>query len=165
MIITVSEFMSEYRSKNDGGFSLGNDFVLALGKDDNVPQYLVLSDSSSEIKASVVSDVALRKYVVNGGSFHRQSAVRKFTVTMYRRNNDPVFQILCGVPALFATEHKDIYNYVFFNAVTGIGEKGRVTADVFCDSDCGAGLPAVLSLDLFGCDGPPEYFRIGGISN
>lgn len=165
MIITVSEFMSEYKSKNDGGFSLGNDFVLALGKDDNVPQYLVLSDSSSEVKASVVSDVALRKYVVNGGSFHRQSAVRKFTVTMYRRSGDPVFQMLCGIPALFSTEHKDIYNYVFFNAVTGIGEKGRVTADVFCDSDCSAGLPAVLSLDLFGCGGAPEPFQTGGISN
>lgn len=160
--------MSEYKSKNAGGFSLGNDFVLALGKndkDENVSQYTVLSDSCSEIKASVISDVALRKYVVSGGSFHRQTAVRKFTVTMYRRRNDPVFELLCGVPALFATEHTDIYNYVFFDAVTGKGEKGKVTADVFCDAQGSAGLPAVLSVDLYGCGTPPEAFSTGGVSN
>lgn len=160
--MTVAQFLTDYKPKNTGGFSLGSDFVLAIGKGDSPLDYLVFSQNASEVKASVVSDMLLRKYVLRGGSYHRHSAVRKFSVTMFRRDDDPLFSMLCSLSSLFGTEKEAVFDYVYFNVRTGIGEKGTVSADVFCDMDGLPDTPAVLSADFFGCGGIPEFFSIGG---
>lgn len=160
--MTVAQFLADYKPKNTGGFSLGSDFVFAVGRDCSPMNYLVFSQNASEVKASVVSDMLLRKYVLGGGSYHRHSAVRKFSVTLFRRDDDPLFSMLCSLSSLFGTEKDAVFDYVYFNARTGVGEKGTVSADVFCDMDGHADTPAVLSADFFGCGGIPESFSIGG---
>ena len=162
--MTVSEFMNANPANSsaapDGGHVLGLD-ILGSGS----PQsYLVFAAGAAEIKAEILSEIGKKKYVVSGAECHRKSAVRKFTVLMDRVVGDALQDALLSCDILFGCEQQCVFDYVYFSADSGIGEKGRVTVSVTTDSDGAPDDVSAVSAELFGFGGAPEAFTYTEVS-
>lgn len=154
--MTVAEYMTALPNVNSSacGYVLG----LNVNGSDSPQEYLVFSAGAAEIKAEIISEIGRKKYVVGGGKCRRKFAVRKFTVLMDRVCGDPLQDFLLSSAVLFGREQQCVFDYVYFNAATRIGEKGQITVDVQIDSDGTADDVSVVSAELYGCGGIPESY-------
>ena len=158
MSLTVSEYLSDVTRNNlspeAGGYVLG---INVYGN--NFPEnYLVFAAGAADIKAEILSDMGRKKYVIRGGEYHRKSAVRRFTVLMDRVTGDPLQDFLLSPDVLFGREQQCVFDYVYFNAYSKKGEKGRVSVDVKVDSDGAPDDVSAVSAELYGFGGAPEVF-------
>ena len=152
--MTVSQYMEQNSQKPCGDNVLAID-LLGTGSPDG---FLVFAAGAAQIKAEILSDIDRKKYVLNGAECHRRSAVRKFTVLMDRVQGDQLQDGLLSCDILFGCEQQCVFDYVYFSAASGNGEKGRVTVSVTADSDGSADDISAFSVQLFGFGGKPEAF-------
>lgn len=160
--MTVSEYLSgknpEKLSPEVGGYVLG-----ISGNGNTSPEnYLVFAAGAADIKAEILSDMRRKKYVFMGGEYRRRLAVRRFSVLMDRVVGDPLQDMLLDPEVLFAREHQSVFYYVYFNAYSKKGEKGRVTVDIKLDHDGGTDDVSAVSVELFGFGGAPESYTYQG---
>ncbi len=164
--MTVKEFMSRYNaSPHLTPAPCGGDFILALSSSDSESpeNYLAVTGGAYDVKAEILSEIAKRNYVLSGGSRRRKTAVRKFTLLMYKQDNDPISELLASPDILFGIEQQCVFNYVYFNAANGKGEKGKLSVVVACDGDGSLDEPVLMTADMYGCEGVPEYYCYEGV--
>lgn len=156
--MTVSEYMSAAAPDNisptAGGYVLG----IGVNEGSSPDSFLVFAAGAADIKAEILSDMGIKKYVIKGGEYRRRSAVRRFSVLMDRVVGDPLQDFLLSPDVLFGREQQCVFDYVYFNAYSKKGEKGRVTIDVKVDSDGGMDDISAVSAELFGFGGAPEAY-------
>lgn len=159
----LSELMKNITpSEEFAGFVTADDMVLAIdvttAQDAEVKDYAVVQSGITGIDPSLNSDTKDSQYIRAGQSTTKTSTQRTFSITGDMYIGDDAQDFLLSHRMKYGTGQTAIVNYVFFNMLTGKGEKGKATVAVNSDGGGNAGDNAGIDIQLSKSgDAPVEY--------
>lgn len=160
----VSELMATVQMKADfeGGL-VHNDMVLAInttpGTSNTTPKdYAVLQIQIDSTDAKLNPETSDKNYIRSGKATQKTGTQRSFSVTGERYIGDAAQDYIFGHKIKFGTGSGVVTDYVYFNMLTGKGEKGTVAIIVNGDGggDASSGLEIDVELRQNGA-APVEY--------
>lgn len=161
----LSELMTSVTpSTSYEGFANNDDFVLAVdtAADGATPtakdgDFSVVQVGATKAEGSVDSETKDSQYIRTGKMTTKTGAQRKFSIEGARYIGD-AFQDFCmSLPVLFGKGAKVVRRYIYFNMLTGKGERGSVTI-VVSDTQTGdAGDDAAFKVDMTSTATPTDY--------
>lgn len=160
----LSELMKDVTPKPDyEGFVGNDDFVLAIdtaapgATGSAVGDYAVVQIGVNKAEGSVDSETKDNTYIRTGKMTNKTGAQRKFSVEGALYSGD-AFQDFCLSHAIqFGRGAAVVRPYVYFNMLTGKGEKGKVTI-IPSDTQTGdAGENATFKVEMTSTEAPVEY--------
>ncbi|MFT8889866.1 MAG: hypothetical protein ABF904_13790 [Ethanoligenens sp.] len=166
--MTLSSLMTgKTPSASYAGFATNDDYVLAVDTGDGSTttpdgSYAVVQAGVTKAEASVDAETKDNQYIRTGKKTTKTGTQRKFAIEGDRCIGD-VFQDFCLSSAIVfgvgsAVERK----YIYFNMLTGKGERGAV-AIVVSDTQAGdAGDNATFKVDLTSTATPTDYTYSSG---
>ncbi|ADU25689.1 phage tail tube protein [Ethanoligenens harbinense] len=144
------------------GFATNDDFVLAVDTGTGSTQtadgdYAIVEAGITKSEASADAETKDNQYIRTGKKTTKTGTQRKFSIEGDRCDGD-AFQDFClsnaivfGVGA--AVERK----YIYFNMLTGVGERGTVTIVVSDTQTGNAGDNATFKVDMTSTATPTDY--------
>lgn len=159
----LSELMNNITpSEEFAGFVTADDMVLAIdttiAQNAEVKDYSVLQSGISGIDPSLDAETKDSQYIRTGKSTTKTGTQRKFKVSGDMYIGDEAQDFLLSHRMKFGTGQAVIVNYVFFNMLTGKGEKGMATVAVNADGSGDAGENAGIEIELSKAgNAPTEY--------
>lgn len=160
----VSELMKDVQLKADfkGGL-VHNDMVLAInttpGTSNTKPNdYAVLQINIEGTEASLNPETSDKTYIRSGKATNKTGNQRTFSITGERYIGDEAQDFIFSHAIKFGIGSACVTDYVYFNMLTGKGEKGTVMAIVNTDGggDASGGLEIDVELKQNGA-APTEY--------
>lgn len=157
----LSELMNGKAPNGDfEGFSTADDLVLAIdfeGTGANPGDFIVAQVGISDQSASLSAETKDSQYLRTGKVTLKTGTSREFKVTGDRYVGDAFQDAVLAHSMKFGTGQSVIKPYVYFNMLTGKGEKGKVSISVEDDLSGAAGENASFSATLASTEKPTEY--------
>ena len=147
----VSELMANVTLKTDfsGGLT-HNDMVLAIntkpGTNTTVGDYAVLQIQIEGTEAELNPETSDKTYIRSGKSTNKTGNQRTFSVTGERYVGDEAQDFIFSHAIKFGTGAEVVTDYVYFDMITGKGEKGTVMISV--NTDGGGDASSGLEIDV-----------------
>lgn len=142
------------------GFSTADDMVLAIdftGTAVDTNQYTVAQEGITEQSGALSTQTQDSQYLRTGQVTIKTGTSRSFTVNGDRYNGDEFQDAILSHAIKFGTGQTVIKPYVYFNMLTGKGEKGSVSIAVEDDLAGAAGENASFTATLTSTVKPTEY--------
>lgn len=159
----LSELMKDLKPKPEyTGLVTADDMVLAIDTTEEqtakVDDYEVLQLGITGIDPSLDSETKDSQYIRSGKSTSKTGTQRQFKITGDHYVGDEAQDFLLSHKMKYGTGNSVIINYVFFNALTGKGEKGKATVAVNSDDSGNAGDNAGIDIQLSKSGAAPEEY-------
>lgn len=141
------------------GVVTADDFVLAVGFENETDpnEYLVAQEGITEHSGAMSANTAENAYIRGGKQTTKTGTTRAFNVTGDRYCGDPFQDALLSHEIKYGTGQEVIKPFVYFNRITGKGEKGLVSIVVDEDPNGAAGANAGFKATLTAKGTPAEY--------
>lgn len=141
------------------GVVTADDFVLAVGfeNEPSPDDYLVAQEGITEHSGSMSANTAENTYIRGGKQTTKTGTTRAFNVTGDRYCGDAFQDALLAHEIKYGTGQAVIKPYVYFNRITGKGEKGLISIVVDEDPNGAAGANAGFKATLTAKGTPEEY--------
>ena len=142
------------------GFSTADDMVLAIdftGSATSPNHYTVAQKGITEQSGALSAQTQDSQYLRTGQVTIKTGTSRSFTVSGDRYNKDDFQDALLAHEMKYGTGQAVIKPYVYFNLLTGKGEKGNISIAVEDDLAGAAGENASFSATLTSTEKPEEY--------
>jgi len=142
------------------GFSTADDMVLAIdftGAAVHPDDYTVAQTGITEQSGALSAQTQDSQYLRTGQVTVKTGTSRSFSVTGDRYNSDAFQDAILAHELKYGTGQAVIKPYVYFNLLTGKGEKGSVSIVVENDLAGAAGDNASFSASLTSTRKPDEY--------
>ena len=142
------------------GFSTADDMVLAIdftGEATDPNLYTVAQEGITEQSGALSAQTQDSQYLRTGQVTIKTGTSRSFTLSGDRYNGDEFQDAILGHAIKFGTGQTVIKPYVYFNMLTGKGEKGKISIAVEDDLSGAAGENASFSATLTSTIKPTEY--------
>ena len=142
------------------GFSTADDMVLAIdfaGTATNPNDYIVAQNGITEQSGSLSAQTQDATYLRTGQVTTKTGTSRSFTVNGDRYNGDAFQDAILAHNLKYGTGQAVVKSYVYFNLLTGKGEKGSISIAVEDDLSGAAGENASFSATLTSTVKPAEY--------
>jgi len=142
------------------GFSTADDMVLAIdfaGTATNPNDYIVAQNGITEQSGSLSAQTQDATYLRTGQVTTKTGTSRSFTVNGDRYNGDAFQDDILAHNLKYGTGQAVVRSYVYFNLLTGKGEKGSISIAVEDDLSGAAGENASFSATLTSTVKPAEY--------
>ena len=164
----LSELMKGITPSADfAGFVMADDMVLAIDvsetQDAAVEDYAVLQMGIEGVDPSLNSETSEKNYLRAGKSTTKTGTQRTFSISGDMYKGDEAQDKLLSHAMKYATGQKAIVNYVYFNMLTGEGEKGKASVAVNKDGGGNGGENATIDIELSKSGSAPTEF-VWGIS-
>lgn len=146
------------------GVTTSDDFVLAIdftGAAATPADYLVAQEGITEHSAALTAQSADSNYMRAGQQTTKTGTQRAFTLNGDVYVGDEFQDALLAHGLKYGTGQTVIKPYVYFNLLTGKGEKGKISIIVNSDASNGAGSNAGISATLTS-RGVPEAYTYAG---
>lgn len=158
----LSELMKDIVPKPAfAGATTADDYILAIDlaatPASNPSGYFVAQEGITEHSGSLNAQTQESQYIRSGKVTTRTGAQRQFKVAGDRHIGDAFQDGLLAHKIKYGTGQSVIKDYVYFNILTGIGEKGQVSISVEDDPSGGAGANASFTATLSTRSTPEEY--------
>ena len=160
----LSELMQGYTPNPDyEGWVTNDDFVLAINTAPETPDtdeadYNVVQLGIEGLDAQMNPITVDKTYIRAGQSTQRTGNQRSFTISGDRYIGDEVQDYIFSHDIKYGTGNKVITDYVYFNVLTGKGEKGKVSIIINSDGGGNAGESAAIDVEFRKVgDNPTEY--------
>ncbi len=157
----LSELMNGHTPEPSfAGFATANDMVLAVdftGKADDPNEYTVAQEGVKEQQGSLSAQTQETEYLRTGKVTVKTSTSRSFSVNGDRYLSDKFQDELLKHSMKYGTGQEIIKPYVYFNMLTGVGEKGEVSIIIEDDAAGGAGSAVSFTAKLTSTKTPAEY--------
>lgn len=165
----LSELMQGYTPNPDyEGWVTNDDFVLAINTNPETPDtdeadYNVVQLGIEGLDAQMNPITVDKTYIRAGQSTQRTGNQRSFTISGDRYIGDEVQDYIFSHDIKYGTGNKVITDYVYFNVLTGKGEKGKVSIIINSDGGGNAGESAAIDVEFRKVgDNPTEYTYSAG---
>jgi hypothetical protein len=165
----LSELMQGYTPNPDyEGWVTNDDFVLAISTTPETPDtdeadYNVVQLGIEGLDAQMNPITVDKTYIRAGQSTQRTGNQRSFTISGDRYIGDEVQDYIFSHDIKYGTGNKVITDYVYFNVLTGKGEKGKVSIIINSDGGGNAGESAAIDVEFRKVgDNPTEYTYSAG---
>ncbi len=142
------------------GFSTADDMVLAIdfsGEASDPNQYVVAQAGITEQSGALSAQTQDSQYLRTGQVTTKTGTSRSFTVSGDRYHGDEFQDAVLSHTVKFGTGQAVIKPYVYFDMLTGKGEKGSLAIVVEDDLSGEAGGNASFSATLTSTVKPTEY--------
>ena len=153
--MTLSELMQGYKPSVDfEGWVTNDDFVLAINLTPNATQvtkvgeYGVVQMGVEGLDAQLNPITSEKTYIRAGKSTQRTGTQRSFKTSGDRYIGDEVQDYLFSHAIKYGTGNAVITDYVYFNVLNGLGEKGKVSIIVNSDGGGNAGESAAIDVEF-----------------
>lgn len=162
----LSELMNGV-TPNDkfAGIVTAGDMVLAVdfsGAAQNPSEYIVADEGVTEQSGALEAVTAESTYLRSGSTTTKTGTKRTFTVTGDRFAGDAFQDALMEHKLKYGTGQTVVKPYVYFNMLTGKGEKGFLSISIENDNSGAAGANAGWSATLTARGTPTEYTYAAG---
>jgi hypothetical protein len=159
--MTVAELMQGRTPSADfEGFVTADDMVLAVdfsGSVTDPTEYTVAQEGITEASGTLAAQTQSSQYLRTGQVTTKTGTSRSFTLNGNRYVKDAFQDALLDYKIKFGTGQGVIRDYVYFNMLTGKGEKGKVAIAVTDDLGGAAGANASFTATLTSTVKPVEY--------
>lgn len=159
----LSEVMKEITPNADySGEVSGDDFILALdcsttGNATSPADYDVATVHVSNYGAELSPETDTAQFYYEGYAAMKKSTSRKFKPVGKRLAGDEFQDFVCSHGIKFGRGNDVVRNYVYFCALTGKGEKGKVLILVNNDGAAESGAIGDIDIELQVIGVPEEY--------
>ena len=162
----LSELMKDHEPKAEfEGFVTADDMVLAIDiskdQDAAVEAYAVVQVGISGIDPSLNSETKDTQYLRAGKSSTKTATQRQFSISGDMYIGDEAQDFMLSHKIKYGTGQSVVVNYVYFNLLTGKGEKGKATVAVNSDGSGNSGDNAGIDIQLSKVGDAPEEFTYG----
>lgn len=144
------------------GFVTADDMVLAIdvstSQNAAVTDYAVVQMGISGVDPSLNSETKDTQYLRAGKSSTKTGTQRQFAIAGDMYIGDEAQDYMLSHQIKYGTGQKVVVNYVYFNMLTGIGEKGKATIAVNADGSGNSGDNAGIDIQLSKVGSAPEEF-------
>ena len=133
------------------GFSTADDFVLAVdfsGTATGPDDYVVAQEGITEHSGALNPQTQDSQYIRGGQQTMKTGNQRAFKATGDRYIGDKFQDFAFSHAIKFGTGNSVVVPYVYFNILTGKGEKGNVSIIVNSDGSGNAGESSGIDIDL-----------------
>lgn len=146
------------------GFVTNDDMVLAINTtpeavDTAVGDYAVVEVGIEGIDAQMNPVTVDKQYIRAGQSTTKTGTQRSFKASGDRYIGDEAQDYALSHKIKYGTGQKVITDYVFFNLLNGIGEKGKCSIIVNSDGSGNSGENAGIEIEYKKCGNVPTEFR------
>lgn len=159
--MTLKELMQGKTPKPEfEGFSTADDMVLAIdftGTAADPNDFVVAQNGITEQSGQLEAQTQDSQYLRTGQVTTKTGTSRSFTVNGDRYNGDEFQDAILSHPIKYGTGQAVIRPYVYFNMLTGKGERGSISIAVEDDLSGAAGENASFSATLTSTVLPTEY--------
>ena len=162
--MTVSEFMSKIEIKSDfAGLTLADDFVLAINLSGHTESsdpgtYTVVEAGLKSADGQLNPEEKTNSYIRKGKSTTKTGVQRSFSLDMDRYIGDEAQDFFDSYAVKYGTGQACVVDYVFFNMLTGKGEKGKASLMVNTDAGGNAGDNSTFAIELSKSGDMPESY-------
>lgn len=157
----VSDLMKDRTLKSDfTGYITNDDWVLAVSntEDAEVANYVVAQMGVAGLDAQMNPVTQDKQYIRAGQSTTKTGTQRTFKVSGDRYAGDE-FQDMCFAHEMkYGTGQSVIVDYVYFNIITGKGEKGKASIIVNSDGSGNSGESSAVDIDVKKAGEQPKEF-------
>lgn len=139
---------------NYEGWVTNDDTVFAIDLTPNadsattVPNYHVVQMGIEGLDAQLNPTTSEKTYIRAGQSTQKTGTQRTFSVSGDRYIGDEVQDYILSHAVKYGTGNSAITNYVYFNMLTGKGEKGQVSIIVNSDGSGNAGESSAIDVEF-----------------
>ena len=159
--MTITELMQGVTPDPEfEGFSTANDMVLAIDFTGSAPDpktYTVAQAGITEQTGTLAAETKESIYIRTGKVTSKTGTSRTFTMTGDRYHSDEFQDALLAHDLKYGTGQEVIRPYVYFDRLTGKGEKGQVSISIESDLTGVAGENATFSATLTSVGVPEAY--------
>ncbi len=160
--MTVSELMANITTNpNLEGIATADDMVFAMNIGSattaDVGSWVVAQAGITEISGSMSAQTAESQYLRTGVVSTKTGNSKSFVLQGERYRADPFQEALLTHELKWGTGALVVKEYVYFDMLTGKGEKGQVSVNIESDFSSAAGANAGLSAALH-VQGVPQQF-------
>ncbi len=158
----LSEFMATH-SPNPAYMALVADttdaYVLAVNLTEatDVADYIVANEGVTEHSGSLNPQTTDTQYIHTGLRSSKTGNQRQFSLSGDRFSGDEFQDAVLAFGMKFGLGNTIVRDYVYFNALTGLGEKGKIAIMVEDDTAGAAGESATFSATLYAQGMPEEW--------
>lgn len=133
-------------------------FAIDIGEAEDENAYSVAQMGIAGFDSQMNPITVQKTYIRAGQSTTKTGTQRTFKMTGDRYVGDPVQDFLLSAAIKYGTGNAVVVPYVYFNILTGKGEKGMVSVIVNSDGSGNAGESAAIDIDFQKIgDNPAEY--------
>lgn len=162
----LSELMAGHTPSTDfEGFVTADDMVLAIDvsaeQNAEVSAYAVVQVGIEGVDPSLNSETKDKQYLRSGKSSTKTATQRQFGISGDMYIGDEAQDFMLSHKMKYGTGQTVIVNYVFFNMLTGKGEKGKATVAVNSDGSGNSGDNAGIDIQLSKVGEAPTEFTYG----
>ena len=161
----LSELMQDVTPNAEfEGWVTNDDFVFAIDLTPNAEEvttpgnYGVVQIGIEGLDAQLNPITVDKTYIRAGQSTQRTGTQRSFAVSGDRYIGDEVQDYLFSHSMKFGTGQSVITNYVYFNMLTGKGEKGQVSVIINSDGSGNAGESSAIDVEFRKVGNKPEEY-------
>lgn len=159
----VSDLMSDITTNPAfEGVVMADDYILAIdisvGGTAAYGDYVVAQSGIEGVDSSLNGETSETQTLRAGKSSTRTGVQRKFTVSGYRYTGDPFQDYILSHAIKYGTGQTVIKPYIYFNMLTGKGEKGTVNINVTSDGGGKSGEKSTINVELSKTGAAPEEF-------
>lgn len=149
------------------GFVTADDMVLAIDvsadQDAEVGNYAVVQVGIEGVDPSLNSETKDKQYLRAGKSSTKTATQRQFKISGDMYIGDAAQDFMLSHKIKYGTGQTVVVNYVYFNLLTGKGEKGKATVAVNSDGSGNSGDNAGIDIQLSKVgDAPTEFTYTSG---
>ncbi len=145
---------------NFEGITTADDFVLAVDFSESATtegDYVVAQEGMTELSGELETITQESQYLRGGKQTVKTGTQRSFTLTGERFIGDEFQDAIMAHNMKYGTGQSVIRPYVYFNILTGVGEKGSISIAVESDPSGAAGENAGISATLTARGTPVEF--------
>ena len=153
--MNLSELMQGYTpDQNYEGWVTNDDYVFAINLAPHVDEvtpvaeYGVVQMGIGGLDAQMNPITVDKTYIRAGQSTQKTGTQRSFKVSGDRYIGDEVQDYIFSHAVKYGTGNKVITDYVYFNVLNGMGEKGQVSIIVNSDGGGSAGESAAIDVEF-----------------
>lgn len=150
----LSELMANYQPKPDyTGWVTNDDYVFAINTTPGVEgskeaDYAVVQMGIEGLDAQLNPVTQDKQYIRAGQSTMKTGTQRSFAVTGDRYIGDAAQDYIFSHNQKYGTGNTVITDYVYFNILTGIGEKGQCSIIVNSDGSGNSGESSAIDVEF-----------------
>lgn len=164
----LSELMNGHTPSADfEGYVTADDMVLAIDisaeQKAAVGDYAVVQVGIEGVDPSLNSETKDKQYLRSGKSSTKTATQRQFKISGDMYIGDEAQDFMLSHKMKYGTGQTVIVNYVFFNMLTGKGEKGQATVAVNSDGSGNSGDSAGIDIQLSKVGDAPTEFTYGAV--
>lgn len=151
----LSELMANYTVNSDyEGWVTNDDYVFAIDTAPGgetataVADYAVVEMGIAGLDAQLNPVTQEKQYIRSGQNTMKTGTQRSFTVSGDRYVGDDAQDYCLAHKMKYGTGNGVVTNYVYFNVLNGVGEKGQVSIIVNSDGSGNAGESSAIDIEF-----------------